>query len=413
MIEMKYVIVGNSAAAVGCVEGIRQQDAENRIVVISDEPYHTYSRPAISYLLYGKTTEERMKYRPDGFYEDMNCKTLFGRKVTKIDAVDKWLLLDDGQMVEYEKLLIATGSRPFLPNIEGLAGVKEKHTFMSLDDAKKLDGALRADSKVLVMGAGLIGLKCAEGIAHKAGSIDVVDLADRILPSILDADAAKRVQRHIEKNGVRFHLSDGIQKFAGNKAVLSSGKEIPFDVLVVAVGVRPNTETAKEAGIRVNKGIVTDMLCRTSVKDIFAAGDCAESYDITSGTERPLALLPNAYMQGECAGINMAGGIKCYEKAIPMNAIGFFGLHIITAGNYDGETYVEQTEEAYKKLVSKDGLLKGFILVGNVARAGIYTSLIRESVPLSSIDYDLIRQKPQLMAFSRSDRSIKLGGAQI
>ena len=96
---------------------------------------------------------------------------------------------------------------------------------------------------------------------------------------------------YIEKNGVRFHLSDGIQKFAGNKAVLSSGKEIPFDVLVVAVGVRPNTETAKEAGIRVNKGIVTDTLCRTSVKDIFAAGDCAESYDITSGTERPLSLI--------------------------------------------------------------------------------------------------------------------------
>ena len=117
-----------------------------------------------------------------------------------------------------------------------------------------------------------------------------------------------------------------MQEFKGNTAVLSSGKEIGFDVLVAAVGVRPNVELAQKAGIEARRGIVTDERCRTSLPDIYAAGDCTESYDITTGESRPLALLPNAYMQGECAGINMAGGSKEYDKAIPMNAIGFFGL---------------------------------------------------------------------------------------
>lgn len=408
---MKYVLIGNSAAAVGCIEGIRQQDKNGEIVVVADEPYHTYSRPAISYLLCGKTTEERMKYRPGDFYQKMNCTVMLGRKATRIEPREKWLLLEDGTVVEYDKLLAAAGSRPFIPEIEGLAGVSERHTFMSLDDAKALDAALKADSRVLILGAGLIGLKCAEGIAHKVGKIDVIDLAPAILSSILDAEAARPVQEHMESQGIHFHLSDGVQEFKGNTAVLSSGKEIGFDVLVAAVGVRPNVELAQKAGIEACRGIVTDERCRTSLPDIYAAGDCTESYDITTGESRPLALLPNAYMQGECAGINMAGGSKEYDKAIPMNAIGFFGLHMITAGSYDGERFIRKSGRDYKMLVSENGVLKGFILIGDVARAGIYTALVRERTPLETIDYELIREKPQLMAFSRKERDKKLGGA--
>lgn len=409
---MRYVIIGNSAAAVGCIEGIRQHDKENELLLIAEEPYHTYSRPAISYLLAGETTKERMKYRADGFYRKMGCTTLLGKTAAGIDAAKKRVLLEDGEAVAYEKLLIATGSRPFIPNIEGLNSVEKKYTFMSLQDAEALDSALKADSRVLIMGAGLIGLKCAEGIAHKVRQIDVVDLADRILPSILEPEAAALVQRHIEREGIRFHLSDGVTSFDRNTAVLSSGKELSFDVLVIAVGVRPNVEIAEKAGIEVKKGIVTDASCRTSRQDIYAAGDCTESHDITTDTDRPLALLPNAYMQGECAGVNMAGGSKSYDKAMPMNAIGFFGLHMITAGSYAGERFVHREGESYKLLVRRDGVLKGFVLIGDVARAGIYTALIRERTPLESIDYELIKQKPQLMAFSRTERMKKLGGAE-
>lgn len=409
---MNYVIIGNSAAAVGCIEGIRSVDPKGKITVISREPYHTYSRPLISYLLCGKTDEERMKYRGDDFYEKNQVSALLGTAVNKIEPDKKCVVLESGQEVPYDKLLIATGSRPFIPPMEGLDGVDRKYTFMSLDDAKALEGALTPESRVLVIGAGLIGLKCVEGISGKVKEITVVDLADRILPSILDEAGSRIMQDHIEGHGVRFYLSDSVSAFSGNTAKLKSGVEIGFDILVVAVGVRPNVELAAEAGAEVNKGILTDDRCAATLNHVFAAGDCTESRDITTGGHRVLALLPNAYMQGETAGVNMAGGEKRYQKAIPMNAIGFFGLHIITAGSYDGDAYVTQGEGTYKKLVTRNGVMKGYILIGDVARAGIYTSLIREQTALDTIDFDLIKERPQLMAFTARDRAVKLGGAK-
>ena len=344
---MKYVIIGNSAGAVGCVEGIRQVDKDGEITIISNEPYHTYSRPLISYLLYGKTDEQRMKYRPDSFYEDNGVKTYLGKEAVSIDKDNKKVILNDGTEIYYDKLLVATGSRPFVPPMDGLDKVENKFTFMTLDDAKALEKAINKDSNVLVIGAGLIGLKCVEGICDRVKHITVMDLAERILPSILDKDGSELVRKHIEKKGVEFILGDSVAQFtSANTAVSKNGLELSFDVLVVAVGVRPNVELVKDIGGEVGRGIVTDERCRTSIPDIYAAGDCTESMDITADQMRILALLPNAYMQGETAGITMAGGTKVYDKAIPMNAIGFFGYHIITAGSYDGEEYVKKTGTA-------------------------------------------------------------------
>ena len=408
--QMKYVIIGNSAAAVGCIEGIREKDKKGSITVVSNEIHHTYSRPLISYLLYGKTDEERMKYRPDSFYEDNGVTTMLGRTAVKINPDKKTVELDDGTALSYDKLLVATGSKPFIPPMEGLDTVEKSFTFMTLDDAKALDAALTKDSRVLIVGAGLIGLKCAEGIFDKIGHLTVIDLADRILPSILDEKGSELVQKFLEDKGIEFRLGTSAASFDGNKAVLTNGDEIEFDVLVVAVGVRPNTELVSEAGGSVDRGIVTDKYSRTTITDVYAAGDCAKSHDITTGTDRILALLPNAYMQGVAAGRHMTGADMPFETAMPMNAIGFFGYHVITAGNYDGEELVTCDGMNYKKLVIKDNCLKGFIMIGDVRRAGIYTKLIREKVPLDTIDFELISRKPQLMAFSREERAKQLGG---
>lgn len=409
---MKYVIIGNSAGAIGCIEGICSIDKEGEIVLISNEKHHTYSRPLISYLIYGKTDEQKMKYRPDSFYADNKVNTMLGKTVTSIDKDSKKVTLDDNTSVSYDKLLVATGSSPFIPPMAGIEKVENKFTFMTLDDAKALDSTISKDKNVLIVGAGLIGLKCAEGICKKVNKITVVDLADRILPSILDTEGSEIMQKHIEKSGVEFILGDSVAEFTENTATLKSGKTVSFDIVVLAVGVRPNVSLIKDIGGVVNRGIATNEKCETSIKDIYAAGDCTESYDITTDENRVLALLPNAYMQGECAGINMAGGEKLYDKAIPMNAIGFFGLHIITAGAYTGEVYISKEEGSYKKLFYKDNMLKGYILIGKIERAGIYTSLIREKTPLDSIDFELIKEKPQLMAFSMKERAQKLSGAK-
>ena len=304
----KYVIIGNSAAAIGTVEGIRSVDPDGEITLISDEAHHTYSRPLISYLLLGKTDEKRMLYREKDFYKKNKVTPVLGKKVTRIDPKQKKVFLEDGAELSYEKLMNATGSKPFVPPTEGLDTVKNSFTFMTLDSVKEIRKKLKPDSRVLIIGAGLIGLKAAEAVEGTAKELTVIDLADRILPSILDSDAGKIMQKHIEDKGTKIILGTSVERFAGNTATLKNGTEISFDLLITAVGVRPNTELIADAGGKVGKGIKTDKTQLTSLPDVYAAGDCTESYDLSSGTERILALLPNAYMQGEVAGKNMTGG---------------------------------------------------------------------------------------------------------
>ena len=405
-----YVIIGNGHAAVGCIEGIRTRDPEGRISVISEESHHVYSRPLISYYLEGKTDAERMKYRPDDFYEKNGCATYFGRRAVAIDKDEKQVELDTGEKLPYDALCVATGSSPFVPPFEGLDTVPAKYSFMTLDDALAIEKAVTKDTGVLIVGAGLIGLKCAEGIRDRAKSITVCDLADRVLSSILDAECAALMQKHLEENGIEFMLSDTAVSFHKNKAVMKSGKTVKFDVLILAVGVRANTKIAADAGAEINRGVIVDDTMRTNVDGIYAAGDCAEGYDASLGARRVLAILPNAYMQGHTAGVNMAGGDAKFDNAIPMNSIGFFGLHAMTAGTYDGELYEEKDEKSIKRLFIKDGALKGYILIGRDERAGIYTSLIREKTPLDTLDIREMKKIASNTIFSSENRRKRFGG---
>ena len=406
----KYVIIGTGTAAVGCIEGIRSVDKTGEITVISAENHSVYSRPLISYYLEGKTDLKKMKYRGDGFYTENGCKVLYGKTAKSIDADKKAVVLDGGEEIKYDELCVAAGSRPFVPPFEGLDTVTQKFSFMTLDDATSLEKALTEDSRVLIVGAGLIGLKCAEGIAERVNEITVCDLAGRVLSSILDDDCAAIVQKHLEDNGLKFLLSDSVTKFEKNTAYMKSGKTVDFDILVLAVGVRANSEIIKEAGGEVNRGIIINTKMQTSLPHIYAAGDCAKGYDSSISANRVLAILPNAYMQGHTAGVNMAGGEAKFDNAVPMNSIGFFGYHIMTAGSYDGDMKEEKTDNFVKRFFIKDGLLRGFMLLGETERAGIYTSLIREKIPLDSIDLELAEKIASNLIFSQNVRRKRFGG---
>ena len=406
----RYVIVGNGVAAVGCIEGIRSADPEGEITVVSAERHPVYCRPLISYYLEGKSSLDRMGYRPADFYQRMRVRVLSGRKAVRILPEEREVALDDGTHLPYTELCLATGSSPFVPPFDGLDTVENRFSFLTLDDALALERAIGPESRVLIVGAGLIGLKCAEGLAKRVACVTVCDLADRVLSSILDAECAAMMQKHLERHGIRFYLRDSAARFAENTAYLKSGAVIPFDVLVLAVGVHANAGLLRDIGGAVDRGMLVDTEMRTSVPGIFAAGDCAEGLDSSTGQKRVLAILPNAYMQGHTAGVNMAGGSAVFDNGIPMNSIGFFGLHAMTAGAYEGALYEEKTERSLKRLFTKDDLLKGFLLVGCDERAGIYTSLIREKTPLSSIDFDLLKKTATSAAFPAEMRRKKFGG---
>lgn len=405
----RYVIIGNGAAAAGCIEGIRSADPEWPITVVSEELRPAYCRPLISYYLEGKAAPEKMNYRPADFYEKSGCRVLYGKKAVSVDPAAKTVTLDDGTALPYDTLCVAAGSAPFVPPFEGLDTVPEKYTFMTMDDALALERATETPKDVLIVGAGLIGLKCAEGIYGRVKSITVCDLADRVLSSILDAEGAAAVQAHLEQHGLRFLLGDTVARFDGQTAYMKNGGKVKFDVLVLAVGVKPNAAPVKNAGGEVGRGISVNERMETSLPGVYAAGDCAEGEDLSCGQRRVLAIMPNACLQGRTAGVNMAGGEATFDNAIPMNAIGFFGLHIMTAGSYTGEVFAEATENGSKKFFTQDGLLKGFILIGETQRAGLYTSLIRNRTPLSGIDFDLLRQAATSAAFSAPARADMFG----
>ncbi len=407
----RYLIIGGSIAGVSCVEGIRSRDPEGKITVISDEPVSNYGRPLISYYLEGKTDMSRMSWRGERFFAENKADVRHAVTAEKLELEAKRVILSTGEILPYDALCLCTGSHPFSPLFAGIETVERRFSFTTLADALALEQAVSRESRVLIVGAGFIGLKCAEGIRDRAGSVTVCDLADRAMSASLDGDCSPILERHLEANGIHLMLGDTVTRFEGNTAFMKSGKEVGFDVLVIAIGVRPNTSLLAEAGGSVGKGILVGDGMETSLPDIWAAGDCTESMDISSGTPGVLAVLPNASLQGFCAGVNMAGGSEKFSKGIRMNSIGFFGLHIMSAGTYTEPVYTELTDTGCKKLFAKDGVLTGFILMGNTAKAGIYTSLIRERTPLESIDFEAVKKEPSLLPFGQQYRKVQLGGA--
>jgi len=387
---VKYIIVGNSAAGIGTVEGIRQVDPEGTIMLISDEPYHTYSRPLISYYLAGKVKPEKMYYREADFYEKMKVTVRLGVSVETLLPGEKAVVLSSGEKVNYEKLMLATGGKPIIPEMAGLE-LQGVFPFLKWDDVKNIESYLSEANKVVIIGAGLIGLKAAEGLAGMKAEVKVVELANRVLSAILDEEAASMVQNALEDKGIAFYLNNTVKEIKGNDRVtgviLQNGTELDCDALIIAIGVIPNKDLAVQAGLAVNRGIIVDDTMRTSNPDIYAAGDVSEGFDTLYKQNRVLPILPNAYKQGFAAGNNMAGKVESYKGGFAMNAIGFFGLPMITAGiiKPDSPEFLEIVEsdpgnKSYRKIVVRDGKLVGFIALNDVDRAGILTGLMEKEI---------------------------------
>lgn len=420
---MKYVIIGASAAGLATAESIRKYDREGDVTVLTEEAYLPYSRPSISYYLKGKVKESDMPLRNSNYYKQKNINVVTDSKVTAVDT-DKKLVKVGRKAYPYDKLCFATGSVPFVPPMENVKGKDNALTFLDLKAAKEIKAMANSDTRAVVIGAGLIGLKAAEGLVKICKSVDVVELAPKVLPSILDDTAAKQVKKHLENNGIKIHIGNTVEKAVskGKKitsVVLKDGKKLPCDLLVVAVGVRPKTDLAESTGLQVNRGIITDtQTMETSVKDIYAAGDCCVSVDMLDGSKRIIALWPNAVQQGRVAGAQMAGADETVGGTYSVNAIDFFGLRICTCGviNPQGDGYTQQVKkdgDAYKRLVIKDGMLMGYVLINCSQNAGIYTNLISNRVPLDTLQGS-ITDAPSIFMFDRDTRISKLrGGVKI
>jgi NAD(P)H-nitrite reductase large subunit len=390
---MRIVIIGNSVAMVGAVEAIRKYDTSSEIVVISDETYHVYSRPLISYYLGNLVSEEKMIYREKDFYRKNKVETVFGIKAISIDERKKEVYLENGDSISFDKLLIATGGKPIIPPVEGL-NKKNVHTFIKMDDAKKLKEAAKPGSKAVIVGGGLIGFKAAEGLHHLGVDVTIVELADRILSTILDAEGASLVSQSLQNDGIKIITGTTVDKIIGDEYVkgvlLKNGQELEADNLIIAIGVVPNVDVVKNTSISINRGILVDNTMKTSVEDVYAAGDVAEGYDMLVESNRVVPIWPNAYMQGEIAGYNMIGINKSFKGIFPMNSIGYKNTNMITAGitNPQQEEFeiiskIDHNRKYYKKFVVKENRLVGFILINDIDRAGLFTGFIKNETDIT------------------------------
>lgn len=417
---MKYVVIGASAAGLATAKEIRKTDPAGTITVLTGESYLPYSRPSISYLLKGIVKEKDMSLEKASFYKSQKIEIVTNARVTAIDRAKKQVKVGK-KAYAYDKLCLATGSKPFIPPMKNVLGKANAKTFLDLAATKEIMALANKDTKAVVIGGGLIGMKAAEGLSKVCKSVDVIELAPRILPSILDAKSAKLVKKHCEDNGnLRFHLEDTVveAKSKGKNitsVALKSGKVLNCDLLILAVGVRPETELAEACGLEVNRGIITNpATLQTSDKDIYSAGDCTVSVDMLDGSKKIIALWPNAVQQGRVAGSQMAGGSLAIDGTYSVNAIDFYGLRICTCGliNAAGEQYSDKVSvdgDQYKRLIFEGDNLVGYVLINCSQNAGIYTNIISNKTPLSSLEGDIMAM-PSLFLYDKATRTEKITG---
>ena len=415
----KYVIIGGSVGGIGAVEAIREVDPAGELVVISDEKIPQYSRPMISEYVSKEATLDTMKYRSDQFWKDNNVQALTGRVATKIDFAKKQVELDGKEAISYDKLLIATGGKPFVPRMEGgdKSGV---FTFTELSSAENIEAKVGQSKSAVVIGGGLIGVSAAEALVKRGIKVTLVELKDKILNLILDETASDIAEKVLSDDGVTVITGQSVQKILGKQdnpndvggVVMTDGTQISCDLVVVAIGVIPRTDLVKDSNVKVNRGIVVDRHMQTNVEDVYACGDVAEAHDFLINGNRLLPLWPLAHIGGRVAGYNMAGKPTEYEGGTVMSSLKYFDLPVITVGTVnpqnidDYEVLVEHKPEktVYKKILLKDGKIDGFIFLGDLDKAGIFFQLLKNSVDVTEIKDRLLSEDFGIVALPEQIR---------
>jgi len=391
----KYVIVGASAAGIGAVDAIRDIDPTGTLAIISEEYCPQYSRPMISDFVSGKATLEKMKCRDNHFWENNAVQALTGRTAVRLNLAGKYVELDGGDKIPFEKLLLATGGKPFVPKIEG-SDKEGVFTFTTRADAERLAVKLESAKKVVVIGAGLIGVSVTEALAKRGLQVTMVELKDTILSLLLDSTAADIVEKAITKAGVTIITGQSVQRILGKPendnvvggAVLTNGNQVPCDVVIIAIGVIPRMELVAGTDVKTNRGIIVDKFMSTSVPDVYASGDVAEAYDFVLNENRSLPLWPLAQLEGKVAGYNMAGKKTDYEGGTSMSSLKYFGVPITSIGianpkednAYEILVKHDTAKNVYKKIVLKDNVIVGICFVNDIERTGVLFHLMKNCV---------------------------------
>lgn len=372
----RIVIIGASAAGLTAAQEARKVSTTADITLVSEEKHLPYHRPSLTELIGDDSVEKRAAFylQPERWFTEQRITLLRGVKATAVDREKRTVILSDGTTLSYDRLILAVGSKPFVP----MAGVLEKENVFAvrtLDDARKVSHCADNAKNAVIIGGGLLGMEAANALLKKKLAVHIIELADRALPIQLDPEGSLFFAKLIAAHGATLHLAAQTDRLAGEKrataVVLKSGEEIPADLVIFSIGVRANGELAQAMGLTVNRGIVVNDRMETSVPGIYACGDCAEF-------GRGVQLWMPAVKQGTVAGVNAAGGAAQFKPDDYPAMLKVFGTQVYSVGDVgrdpDQSVYAilrggDEAAGIYKKFFLRGGKLVGGILIGDIKRA--------------------------------------------
>lgn len=393
---MKYVVLGSSAAGISGVRELRKLDKNCEIVLISKDK-EIYSRCILHHYLSGERNIEQLCFAEQNFEKLYRVNWMKGRSCTAVKTEEKQVILEDGETVSYDKLLIATGSHTFIPPVKNLKEAKNVIGFRNIEDIEVLKEVAKAAKNIVVMGAGLVGMDCAAGFLELGVKVTLVEMAGWLLSKQLDRKAAKAYQDAFAGHGVKQYYGVGVAEVILDenqriiRACLTDGTVLDCDYVVVTAGVRSNVEFLQGTGIELSRfGLAYDETGKTSDDNIYGAGD-------VSGTS---PIWPAAVKEGIVAASNMAGvPRKMTDFFASKSTMNFLGIPSMSLGNVnledeDAVIEVRETKDSYKKILHKDGKIIGAVLQGDLAYGGILQQLIARKIdvrkvkkPIFDVDY--------------------------
>jgi nitrite reductase (NADH) large subunit len=387
------VVIGNGMAAARFADELSTRAlGRYAVAVIGAEPRLAYNRVLLSSVLAGEVSSSDIELKPPRWWRDRGITLRYGCRATAIDTKARTVALADGQALEFSKLVVATGSQPIRPGIPGMA-LPGVITFRDINDIWTIWHRAGSGDRVVVIGGGLLGLEAAYGLTKAGARVTVLHLMDRLMERQLDAQAAAILRRAVEQMGIEVILQAETAEIAGDDRVegvrLKDGRTIEADAVVIAVGIRPSADLARDSGLAVNRGIVVDDALETNVAGIHAIGECAEHRGICYGLVEP------AHEQARVLADRLAGRDTHYPGSVLATNLKVAGVNVFSAGDFLGSDDSEEIvlRDAgiglYKKFVIAGGRLAGTVLFGDTADALWYLDLIRSGANIDSIRDDL------------------------
>lgn len=377
---MKVLIIGSSAGAISCAENIKKGNKDIEVTVVSNDFIKPYFRPTLSHMILDDSYSDKLFFKKDDFYSSNDINLVLSKNIVKIDRDKKIVISEDGDSIQYDKLVLAVGSYNFMPPIENI-DVEGVFNLKYYSDLLKINEYSKDIENITIIGGGLLGIEAAWAFKNAGKKVTILEFAPRLMIRQLSEKASEIIKKELEKSGIRVITNNSTKTIVGDnkveKIILQSEEEIKTDLLFFSVGVRPNTDLAKESELSVDRGIVVDNNMITSDKDIYAVGDCSQINGIVPG------LWTHAMQMGRAAANNILGNDNNIVLSTPVALLKALDIGVYSIGDVSVESdeNIEIFEgNNYKFYSVKDGVLLGANLLGDTKLSSKISKLINTKI---------------------------------